>query len=288
MSEGWADAHPSPNPNPATDVSTAPVVPLSPARAAVDVAEALGVSREKAREVVRVFAEFVSQPAEAQLRKLKGRHLALRNPMIYTARGTSNTQEWIARVLADKETSAIEGNLGTWQEEVARIVSGGIKPGNGVDLQVETGNDVALYALQSARNTKNAAGSEHDLVALKKSAAVLRAQRRHVECFVAVLWGRRKTGPHCREPGIAVLASDDFWNRVSGVPAFRERLLAATKVLSRLMNEQSGAELDRIRREATVLFDDGTGKLRIDALANPPRRQPRWENGIQLELIPGS
>jgi hypothetical protein len=103
-----------------------------------------------------------------------------------------------------------------------------------------------------------------------------------------VLWGRHKTAPHSREPGIVVLASDDFWNRVSGVSGFRERLLTATLVLSRLMNEQSGAELERIRREATVLFDDGTGKLKIDVLANPPRRQRRWENGIQLELIPRS
>jgi hypothetical protein len=59
-----------------------------------------------------------------------------------------------------------------------------------------------------------------------------------------------------------VLASDDFWNRVSGVSGFRERLLTATLVLSRLMNEQSGAELERIRREATVLFDDGTPQPR--------------------------
>jgi hypothetical protein len=266
-------------------VPPAPVVALSPARAAVDVAAVLGVSRERAQKVVDAFQEFVSQPVEAQLRKLKGRNLALRNPMIYTARGTCDTQDWISGVLADKETSAIECHLGTWQEEVARIVSGGTKPATGVDLQVDHGKDVDLYAIQSAPNTKNAAGSKHDLAALKASAAVLRAQRRHVECYVAVLWGRHKTAPHRREPGVVVLASDDFWNRVSGVSDFRERLLRAILVLSRLMKEQSGVELERIRREATVLYDDGTGKLKIDALANPPRRQPRWEDGIQLELI---
>jgi hypothetical protein len=287
LPEGWeAHAHPSPNRSGAVEVAAPPsVLPLSPVRAASEVAVVLGISRHKAQQVVRAFEAFVSQPVEAQLRKMRGRHLALRNPMIYTARGTSDTQEWIDRVLADKQTSAIECHLGTWQEEVARIVSGGIKPGSGVDLQVDRGNDVALYAMQSAPNTKNAAGSKHDLDELKKSAAVLRAQRRHVECFVAVLSGRHLTAPHSREPGIVVLASDDFWSRVSEVPDFRERLLAATLVLARLMTEQSEGEVTRIGREATALFDDGTGHLRISALANPPRRQPPWENGIQLELI---
>jgi hypothetical protein len=262
----------------------ADVVPLAPARAMVEVGAVLGVSRERAQEIVDSFQEFVSRPVEAQLKKLRGRQLALRNPMIYTARGTTDTQEWITRVLADKQTSAIECHLGTWQEEVARIVSGGFKPSAAVDLQVENGRDIALYAIQSAPNTKNAAGSKHDLDGLKSCAAILRNQRRHVECFVAVLFGRYKTAVHGREPGVIVLASDDFWSRLSGVADFRERLLLATLVLSRLMTEQSEAQLERIRREATVLFDDGTGKFKVAALANPPRRQPRWENGIQLEL----
>lgn len=44
--------------------------------------------------------------------------------MIYSARGADSVEEWADRVLADKETSAIEGHIGTWLEEVARIVSG--------------------------------------------------------------------------------------------------------------------------------------------------------------------
>ena len=59
-------------------------------------------------------------------------------------------------------------------------VSGGIKPGSGVDLQVDNGATVSLYVIQTAPNTKNAGGSQHDLAALKSAAAVLRSQRRHV------------------------------------------------------------------------------------------------------------
>ena len=56
--------------------------------------------------------------------------------MIYTARGATTVDEWVDHVLADKETSAIEAHIGTFLAEVARIVSGGIKPGSGVDLAV--------------------------------------------------------------------------------------------------------------------------------------------------------
>jgi hypothetical protein len=153
----------------------------------------LGLSRAKTEAVVAAFEEFVVQPMQARLERLKGRDLAKRNPMIYTVRGATSTEEWIDWVLQDKETSAIEGLLGTWQEEVARIVSGGIKPASGVDLQVDDVETVELFAIQTAPNTKNAGGSRHDLDALKRTAAVLRAQRRHVRCYVAVLCGRSKT-----------------------------------------------------------------------------------------------
>ena len=168
----------------------------------------------------------------------------------------------------------------------ARIVSGGIKPGSGVDLQTDDGDTVRLYAIQTAPNTKNAGGSRHDLAALKSAASVLRNQRRHVECFVAVLFGRRRNAELRREPGIVVLASDDFWSRVSGVCDFRERLLRATQTLSRLMHERSRDELERIRREAISLYDDGVGRLSVDALANPPRGRRRCKGGIQLQLLP--
>ena len=53
------------------------------------------------------FDRFVGQPLEVNLQKLQGRELAKRNPMIYTVRGTSTVTTG-RRVLADKETSAIE------------------------------------------------------------------------------------------------------------------------------------------------------------------------------------
>lgn len=267
------------------DDAEAQVIPLSRLRAMAEIMPVLGLSRRKTEQIVLAFDEFVARPFEVQLQRLNGRSLALRNPMIYTVRGTTATEDWIEHVLADKETSAIEGLLGTWQEEVARIASGGVKPGSGVDLQIDSSRGVSLYALQSAKNTKNSAGSHHDLDALKRAASVLRNQRRHVELFVAVLFGRQRTAPHRREPGITILASDDFWHRASGVPDFRRRLLLATRPLANLIHERSSDEVERVRREAIALFDDGEGSLKIDALANPPRGCPRSGAGMQLELF---
>ena len=79
--------------------------------------------------------------------------------MIYTVRGTDTVDEWVRRTLDDWETSAIEGHLGTWMEEVARIVSGGVKPGSGVDLQIDRPEDppvTELYAGYRLRQTRRA------------------------------------------------------------------------------------------------------------------------------------
>lgn len=175
-------------------------------------------------------------------------------------------------MLADKETSAIEGHIGTWLEEVARLVSGGIKPGSGVDLQL-TGSDgvVQLFAIQSAPNTKNAGGRASDVAALRRGAKPLRAHKQRVDLYVAVLGGRVKTAPMREHSDITVLSSDDFWARVSGVPDFRARLLRATTILGWLVKKRSQDEAERIKREAVALFGDAEGKLDLEALANAPR-----------------
>ncbi len=239
----------------------------------------LGVPPKIAAEIVQAFDEVIAQPLQANLAKKKGRDLAKRNPMIYTARGTTTVDEWVDRALEDWETSAIEGHIGTWMEEVARIVSGGIKPGSGVDLQIERGGTppvTELYAIQAAPNTKSAGGSRSDRDSLRRAAGALRAGRRIVELYVAVLHGRRKSAPLTSDPNITKLASDAFWEKVSGIPDFRQRLLEATTVLASLVAGRASTEVARIRGEAAAIFGDAQGQLRLDVLANPPtgRRAP--------------
>jgi hypothetical protein len=211
---------------------------------------------------VETFDTVVAMPLQANLSKKRGRDLAKRNPMIYTARGTTTVEEWVDRALADWETSAIEGHLGTWLEEVARIVSGGVKPGSGVDLQIErpgTPPTIELYAIQAAPNTKSAGGSRSDIEALRRAAAPLRAGRRIVGLYVAVLHGRSQTAQLRADPGITKLASDDFWEMVSGVPDFRPRLLQVSTVLAALVAGRALAEVARIKAEAAAIFGDTQG-----------------------------
>jgi hypothetical protein len=151
-------------------------------------------------------------------------------------------------------------------------VSGGIKPGNGVDLQLQDDDGtVQLYAIQSAPNTKNAGGRKSDIEALKRAARPLRAHRQAVELNVAVLSGRAKSGPMRSEPDITVLSSDDFWTRISAIPDFRARLLRASTILSWLVKRRSGDEIARIKAEAVELFGDAEGQLDLEALAAAPR-----------------
>ena len=234
------------------------------------VAAVLDVDPAAAQDIVEAFERHVALPLQQNLQRLTGRDLARRNPMIYTSRGARTVREWVDRFLEDRETSAIEGHIGTWQEEVARIVSGGVKPGSGVDLQLERGGVIELYAIQSAPNTKSAGGAKADRDALRAAAGALRASRRPVELNVAVLSGRRNSTPMKSDPSIMHVGSDDFWTRVSGIADFRPRLLRATTHLSELVRGRAQSEVERIHAEAQVAFGDWQGNLDLAKLANPP------------------
>lgn len=248
------------------------LAPIPRAAIVPAVRAAVGLSERQSDRIVQAFDDFVARPLAANLTKLHGRDLAKRNPMIYTVRGVDTVEGWADQVLADKETSAIEAHIGTWLEEVARIVSGGIKPGSGVDLQIADADGVVqLYAIQSAPNTKNAGGRKSDIEALRRGARVLRNQRQRVELNIAVLSGRAKTGVMRAHSDITVLSSDDFWERISGIADFRARLVRATTILAWLVKRRSKDEVERIKGEAAELFGDEEGKLDLEALANAPR-----------------
>jgi hypothetical protein len=151
-------------------------------------------------------------------------------------------------------------------------VSGGIKPGSGVDLQLERYGVVQLYAIQTSANTKNAGGRKTDIDPLKRAARPLRASKRHVELNIAVLGGRAKTKAMPSEPDIDVLGSDDFWAGITGIADFRARLLRLSVTLAPLVKTRGGDEVARLKREARALFGDSDGGLRLDVLANPPKK----------------
>ena len=240
-----------------------------------DVAATLGVGTTVADAIVAAFERHVAEPLRQNLEAIDAYKLAKRNPMIYTARGATTVDQWVDRRLEDWETSAIEGHLGTWQEEIARIVSGGVKPGSGVDLQLTRAGVEELYAIQSAPNTKSAGGRRSDVQALRQGAAALRASRRPVEMYIAVLSGQRTSRPLTQDPNVIVLASDEFWHRVSGIADFRGRLIKTTAILSGLVAARAASEVARIRAEAHSVFGDTSGNLDLAKLADPPARPRR-------------
>jgi hypothetical protein len=155
-------------------------------------------------------------------------------------------------------------------------VSGGIKPGSGVDLQLEDEPGVVhLYAIQASMNTKNAGGRKTDVEALKRAARPLRASKRFVEMNIAVLGGRAKTRPMPSEPDITLLGSDDFWTRITGISDFRARLLKVSVILAPLVKTRAADEVARIKEEARALYGDSEGGLNLDAVSNPPRLRTR-------------
>jgi hypothetical protein len=144
-----------------------------------------------------------------------------------------------------------------------------------VDLQLDQAGVVELYAIQSAPNTKSSGGRRSDVNALRAGAAAIRASKRPVEMFIAVLSGRRKSQPLTQDPNVIVLASDEFWERVSGISDFRARLLKASAILSGLIVARASSEVARIRAEAHAVFGDASGNLDLAKLADPPARRRR-------------
>ena len=139
------------------------------------VAALLDVDEEKARKIVDAFDAQIARPVESKFAELQPHDLLKRNPYFYGVLGVTSVEDWIDRALADLETSALESHVGRWLEDVARIVSGGFKPGSGVDVQREIGDDaVELYSLQMAANTKSSGGSQAEINNLRQAAAPLR------------------------------------------------------------------------------------------------------------------
>jgi hypothetical protein len=264
-----------------------------------DIAQILGVDQEKAARVVDAFDEFVVEPlanrlgdtagtldssasmiddlaellAPSRRRPTDAYAVAQRNPFVYASLGITDIDQWVRQVIQDKSISALEGLMGNFLEEVARIVSGGIKPGSGVDLQIEKDRDVALYALQSASNTKNAGGRRSDLAGLEKAAGALRAQRRHVTKNVVILFGRVADS---ERDGVRWMSSQAFWEEITGDRGFAGRLLRANVRLSSLIHKEAEDRITAVSQQAKSLFSKADGSIDWDKVFNSPRRpRPR-------------
>jgi hypothetical protein len=73
---------------------------------------------------------------------------------------------------------------------------------------------------------------------------------------IAILSGQAKTRSLGSDSAVTVLASHDFWHRVSGIPDFRSRLVRASTILAWLVKARSHDEVERIKGEARAIFGD--------------------------------
>ncbi len=170
--------------------ATSPAGSSRPAELASGVAATLCVSSPAAEAIVVAFERFVAEPLEQNLERVNAHTLAKRNPMIYTARGATTIDQWVDRDLEDRETSAIEGHLGTWQERWL-VSFARHQTRKQRRSPARRSGVVELYAIQSARNTKSSGGRRSDVDALRRAAGAIRASRRRVDPYIAVLSGRR-------------------------------------------------------------------------------------------------
>lgn len=242
------------------------------------VAALLDVDDEKARKIVEAFDAQIALPVESKFAKLQPHDLLKRNPYFYAVLGVTSVEDWIDRAaLADLETSALESHVGRWLEDVARIVSGGIKPGSGVDVQREIGDDtVELYSLQMAANTKSSGGSQAEIKNLRQAAAPLRTHGgKRVSTIVGVMYGRKSSRPSEADPNILKPSSEELWERFTSQKAFLPRLLGVARLLSVLVGARARDEAERLKIEAARLFAADDGTLDLGKLIEPPPRPRR-------------
>jgi len=237
----------------------------------VQVAELLQIDTANARRIGESFDLRVAQALERKFAEIRPHDLAKRTTFFYAVLGVSSIEDWVGRGLADTETSALEAFIGTWLEDVARIVSGGTKPASGVDLQrALDDNVVELYSLQMADNTKNAPAAAEEIRKLRTAAAALRAHRTRVTMYVGVLFGRRSSRSPGAAPDVLKPSSSELWAHLTGQQDFLPRLLDATRLLSVLVKARASDDAARLAAEAATFFAASDGTLDLGKLADPP------------------
>jgi Type II restriction endonuclease EcoO109I len=243
------------------------------------IAALLKVDDDKARKIVESFDAHVARPVEKKFAELQPHDLTKRNPYFYAVLGITSVEDWVDRALADRETSALEGHVGTWLEDVARIMSGGFKPASGVDVQRDVDdNTVELYSLQMAGNTKNRGGSQQEIANLRQAAAALRAHQKRVTTIVGVMHGRKSSASPKAAPDVLKPSSKELWEMLTGQQDFLPRLAAAARLLSVLVSARAHDEAERLKLDAVRTFAAEDGTLDLGKLIEPPPRPRRRTN----------
>lgn len=207
--------------------------------------------------IVREFRRTFAGPLGAKIQSLRMRDIIkTKNPYLYRASGVSTCEELVRRAFNDYATTMGENYFGAFFEAIARIVSGGVKPASGgeIDLEIRRADGAHLYAMKSGPKGFNSSSAAKAKLDLDHAERRLRQDRVPVHKKLGFAYGRRTTS---FAGGIERLASKQLWAELSGDPEFYSKLLDVCDVLSPLYTADTEAPFALLLNEARELFCDG-------------------------------
>ena len=217
----------------------------------------IGIGIERSLKIIDEFEITFTKPIIGKLSKLKMREIVKRkNPYLFRASGISTCEELVKRAFIEYTSTLGENYFGSFFESVARVVSGGVKPPSGgeIDLDVRRGNDAHLYTIKSGPGGYNSSIEAKARTDLGHAETRLRQDRVTTHKKMAYAYGRRITS---FKDGVEKLASRDFWSELSGDKDFYIKFLDVCAELTHLFEADVDAPYQRLLNEAHELFCEG-------------------------------
>ena len=217
----------------------------------------IGIGPARSRQIINEFEATFTGPVTQKLSKLKMRDIISRkNPYLYRASGISSCDDLVNRAFTEYTSTIGENYFGSFFESVARIMSGGVKPAGGgeIDLDVRRSTEAFLYAIKSGPGGYNASIEAKARLDLGYAESRLRQDRVVTHKKMAYAYGRRTTS---FKDGVEKLASKDFWAELSGDKNFYIKFLDVCAELTLLFKADLNAPYQRLLNEAHELFCEG-------------------------------
>jgi hypothetical protein len=212
---------------------------------------------DQSRRLVDEFETVFAKPFADRLAALRFiKIVRSKNPYLYRASGIRTCEDLVRRVLQDFVSASVEGDFGKFFESVGRVVSGGVKPvgGGEVDLDIRDGDIARLYAIKSGPKGFNSSSFDKAVRDLNSAERRLRQDRVRTEKKLAFAYGRRKSS---FDEGIERLSSKQFWAEISGDANFYKKLMQICAALAPLYYADMQAPYEGLLGEARELFCDG-------------------------------
>ena len=214
----------------------------------------VGIGEELSLQIVDEFEITFTQPIIEKLSKLKMRDIIRRkNPYLYRASGISTCEELVNRAFTEYTSTLGENYFGSFFESIARVVSGGIKPASGgeIDLDVRKGDRAYLYTIKSGPGGYNSSAEAKARLDFAHAEQRLRQDRITTHKKMGYAYGRRKTS---FKDGVEKLASKDFWAELSDDKDFYIKFLDVCAELNPLFEADVNSPYQVLLNEAHELL----------------------------------